>query len=98
MTRSLRSVWHRRRTAVLLATATIAASFGWALAPGSSSAQTADPPFTVEVSQTTGLLDGDRVEVTVQANPGTTLHADTRRRARACTSAARASHMRPPPT
>jgi hypothetical protein len=77
MTRSLLSVWHRRRTAVLLATATVAASVGWALAPGASSAQTADPPFTVEVSQTTGLIDGDRVEVTVQANPGTTLHADT---------------------
>jgi len=76
MTRSLRSAWHRRRIAVLLATATIGASFGWALAPDSSSAQTADPPFTVEVSQTSGLLDGDVVEVTVRANPGARLGTD----------------------
>ena len=74
MTRSLRSVWHRRRTAVLLATATIAASFGWALAPTSSSAQTADPPFTVELSQTTGLLDGDVVKVTIRGAPGVQLN------------------------
>jgi hypothetical protein len=77
MTRTLRRAWHRRRTAVLLATATVAASFGWALAPGPSSAQTADPPFTVDVSRTTDLLDGDLVDVTVRANPGTSLQADT---------------------
>jgi hypothetical protein len=72
MTRTLRSAWHSRHTAVLLATATVAASFGWALAPGpSSSAQTADPPFTVDVSQTTGLRDGDVVDVTVRTAPGT---------------------------
>ena len=90
MTRSLRSAWLRRRTAVLLATATVAASFGWALAPGpSSSAQTADPPFTVEVSQTSGLLDGDIVEVTVRANPGHRIETDARERA--CSSAGPAS-------
>ena len=77
MTRSLRSAWLHRRMAVLLATATIGASFGWALAPGSSSAQTADPPFTVEVSQTSGLLDGDMVEVTVRANSGARLEHDS---------------------
>ena len=77
MTRSLRSAWLHRRMAVLLATATIGASFGWALAPGSSSAQTADPPFTVEVSQTSGLLDGDTVEVTVRANSGARLEHDS---------------------
>jgi hypothetical protein len=77
MTRSLRSAWLRRRTAVLLATATVAAWFGWALAPGpSSSAQTADPPFTVEVSRTTGLLDGDLVDVTVRADPGARIEPD----------------------
>jgi len=77
MTRSLRSAWHRRRIAVLLATATIGASFGWALAPDSSSAQTADPPFTVEVSQTSGLLDGDVVDVTVRATSGTRIQDDS---------------------
>ena len=77
MTRSLRTAWHRRRTAVLLATATVAASFGWALAPGpSSSAQTANPPFTIEVSRTTGLLDGDLVDVTVRADPGARIEPD----------------------
>jgi hypothetical protein len=77
MTRTLGRAWHRRRTAFLLATATIAASFGWALAPGpSSSAQTPDPPFTVEVSQTSGLLDGDVVDVTVRADPGARIEPD----------------------
>jgi hypothetical protein len=77
MTRSLRAAWHRRRTAVLLATATVGASFGWALIPGpSSSAQTANPPFTIEVSRTTGLLDGDLVDVTVRADPGARIEPD----------------------
>ena len=94
MTRSLRSAWLRRRTAVLLATATVAASFGWALAPGpSSSAQTADPPFTVEVSQTSGLLDGDLVEVTVRADSGDP-HRERAHRT-TCSSAGRASRTRP---
>ena len=75
MTRPLRRVWRRRRTAVLLAVATVAASFGWALAPGPSSAQTPNPPFTVEVSRTTGLRDGEVVDVTVRANPGVRINS-----------------------
>ena len=63
-------IWRRRRTAVLLAVATVAAAFGWALAPGPSSAQTPNPPFTVEVSQTAGLRDGEVLDVTVRATSG----------------------------
>ena len=77
MTKSLRSALRRRRVAVLLATATVAASFGWALAPVSTSAQTGDPPFTVEFSQTTGLIDGEDVRVTVRAGAGVRLATST---------------------
>jgi hypothetical protein len=77
MTKSFRSALRRRRVAVLLATATVAASFGWALAPVSTSAQTAAPPFTVEFGQTTGLIDGEEVRVTVRADAGVRLATST---------------------